>query len=276
MGICCCFTVQANGLKKSEENQPVNNLPQNRGKPDVKQVKASSSKVHSASSCDMAKSNLEMLDSCLKEPGRKIGLEKLLEYTVKEAENCFEINPGTVKKMFILGTALNHIEREVGEKFFSSKEEFLAAGAERANNDTELLRVADILNIRRWELKQKREMPTSIDELLKKQRSDRSLTFFHVVSKKLKQLNSGDSKDNNELVKLQKKVKNAIEVEIKKIEGEDKKFDQNKLYNDVLDIARNSKGNSEINIYFSALVNPAEQPLVQEGQVKKKKGGWLS
>jgi len=297
-GVSCYFSVQAGGSKKLVKKSPESNFTQissqslHAQKPKFPLSKIStSSSVETGTSLvssrtdsikitkqDQQKNDLKELDKHLKEPGRKIGLEKLLEYATKRAEDCSEVNLDAVKKMFAPGTELNHIEREVGEKFFSSKEEFLVAGVKKANNDKKL-RVADIFSIRREMIQkeQREKMPTSIDELLKKQCSDRSLVFFHMAREKLQQLNNGDSKDNNALSNLQIEVKAGIEAEVEKIKGQDKKFDQNKLNNDVLSIARGSKSNPEIMVYFSALVKSTKRTSVQKKSAKKNQNnGWFS
>lgn len=303
LGVGCCFSLQAPDSKKPKKEQLSSSVSQpkvpanssvitsssSRFASDMKLgvgSSASSAAVPSSSSLsvDSAKQDVEQTSTqkkvqqvakVLTEEGREKGLNQLLEHLQQEAANCTEVNSATVDAMFAPNTVLGYIEHEAGTKFYDSKEKFLAAGVARANKEKKL-RVADILSIRRWERKQQQdqEMPTSIDELLKKQRSDRYLVFFHAASKKLKKLSSA-SNDNGELVKMQKITKDEIEVDLQKLKREDKKFDANKLYNDVLGFARKSKSSPEIMLYFSALVKPAEQPPVQEVPVKKKKGGWL-
>jgi len=290
LGVGCYFSAQADS-KKPKKNQLMDRFSKNGRELRPNQPKASLQKVSTSSvdatgslslpvgnarpnEQDLKRNNLDELDKDLKKPSQDVGLKKLLKYASQEAKNCPEIDLNKVNRMFALTTELGYIENEVGIKFYGSKEKFLAAGIVQANNEQKL-RVADIFSIRRGALRlllqkeRDQKMPDDIDELLKKQRSNRSLSIFHSASKILKQLGN---ESNEELFELQKKAKEDIENLLKKVEAEDKKFNTNQVYNDVLDFARKSNNNPEIIIYFSCLV---QSTVKKKGPLKKKNEGFF-
>ena len=159
---------------------------------------------------------------------------------------------------------LGKIEREIGTKFFDSKDKLFDAGIKRANAEKKW-RESAILGIRREKIKKELDGSdiTAIDDLLKKQRSDRSLAIFLILDRKLNQLSSSSSDKATNLKQKVEKVKETVEAGLKKIAEDQKFINEDAVFCDVLQLAQD-KNRPAMIVYIMDRLHQAEQPCVDE------------
>ena len=299
LGLICCFYAQA-GSKSTEAKK----FPLSSTKQFSDQSKNSLSKVSTASTRPTSvkkpllmpvkefdeqaskKRKLEDLKKSLKKPGQKFGLETLLSHVKEQAEHCSIINPAVVKWMFSSGTELHCIEC-AGEKYFVDKEEFLAIGAKQANKQGKD-RIADILNIHRWQLKQGEA--EDIDELLKIQRLSRGRFFYLALAKECqivnspKQLKRTDDGNDDRSIAMIQKLRSVDEGLQQKFSEHDKQFNPAELYSTALNIAQDDNvKNQALVVYFAQKLEPIQCSDQKKNEQKsnfdqkksgKKPSGW--
>jgi len=185
----------------------------------------------------------------IKKPSQTAIIEKLLAYLSEEVEDRTEIDPDVVNEMFAREKELGCLEYEGGTNIFHSPDAFLGAGFDQARKEKKW-READVISIRRYELKRDKEVNSlSMDDLLKRQRFERLYIFFLSVNRSLDQLSSGSNKKNGELVEMKKKMDRRVSADLESMENEDRQFNKYEIYNGALDIAK-TKENSAGGFYF--------------------------
>ncbi len=262
-GVSCYFYAQAD--LKMPTKVPLKVLAPSTGPTEVKKTTALSGNKESGKQAKNHK-KLEELKKSLQGPGQSVGLTILLAHVTEQAESCSTVNPDTVKQMFSRGTELAFIEQEAGGKFFDNREQFMDAGAKQANEQRKS-RVADILNIRKWHLKEN-ETKSCIDALLVKQRHERLLFFYCTLVDAVKQIVNCNETSDELGARREEAEKKILPVLQTMIKEQDKKFNLDALGRDLLDIARDDKSNSAI------IVDSIQERLACCLKLKKSKWWW--
>jgi len=245
-GVGCYVSVQAGGPGKSMPKKPV--------KQNVRRSRSGQQQLLTAALEQAQSQKMKELVQGIRRPSQEVIITSMLEDLSNKVKDGIEVNTDTVNKMFTPGEQLGQLEREGGTNFFNNVGELYDAAIKQANEKGKI-READVLSVRRSALRKKQAMLSSdVNALLKEQRYDRLLLFSQRLNGDLEQLNSND-KGNDELIKIRQNVDARVDADLEKIKKEDKQFDKNKMFNEVLALAQKGKISPQTIVYLTERLN---------------------
>ncbi|MGB8366901.1 MAG: hypothetical protein WCD44_00930 [Candidatus Babeliales bacterium] len=267
-----CFCIQVNTKESAKGEALVGVLHL---KPDSN-TKSSSMKQNKKLTHSMQKQNEEEeeLKRSLKKPTQEKSIETLLQYVTEEAKKHPCIDPDVVEEIFSPKTKIGITEKE-GGNIFDSRLKFIISGAEQAVKKGEN-HATVILNIRKWQLKQREQFEGSMGKLLEKQRYERARAFLQTLARqyhmKVKQISAEDT--DTLIAETQNFQKTDYALQ-RQLNEDDKKFDSKELYQIVVRIAQKDSHDPAMVMYLSQQLASMQVGIQQEkNKSSQKNGRW--